>query len=176
MGASWSMLLLEICTYDSNSERECPQNMNMVCDIYRTRICHWCRKHLKDGDKIYYLLSDSSVILCEDDKYLLETPPDFDVKGSREQGTTSWKTARILTLIRDDCHCRVCGEHYKRENPVDVHHIIPRKDGGTHNLKNLVTLCERHHKETFKNGYAGLKVTDFLVSQNIQRRLLEVEK
>ena len=140
---------------------------NFICEIYRTRICHWCRKHLKDGDITYKPLTDS-LILCEDCKEFLVNPPDFDPQGTKEKGTTSWRTTHILTLIRDDCHCRVCGERYKRENPVEVHHIIPRKDGGSHHLKNLVTLCERHHKETFRNGYAGLKQTDRLIALGVQ--------
>jgi 5-methylcytosine-specific restriction endonuclease McrA len=146
---------------------------NYIEEIYRTRICHWCRKHLKDGDKIYTPFN-VNLFLCEDDKDNLINPPDFDPQGSKEKGTTSWKTAKILTLIRDDCHCRVCGDSYHREHPVEVHHIIPRKDGGTHNLKNLVTLCEKHHKETFQNNYAGLKLTDRFIQIGVQRRLSDV--
>jgi len=142
-------------------------------EIYHTRICHWCRRHLLDGEKFYSPYSDN-VFLCENCKDFLINPPDFEPEGSKEKGTTSWRTANILTLIRDDCHCRVCGEHYHRENPVEVHHIIPQKDGGTHNLKNLITLCEKHHKETFKNDYAGLKLLDVAIQQGRQRRLLEV--
>jgi hypothetical protein len=143
-------------------------------EIYRTRICHWCRRHLKDGDKTFKPFTDT-VILCEDCKEFLINPPSFSPHGSKEGGTTSWVTARTLTLIRDDCHCRVCEGHYTRENPVEVHHIIPRKDGGTHNLKNLITLCEEHHKETFKNGYAGLEILDRQIQLGKQSRLLEVE-
>ncbi|MCJ7424701.1 HNH endonuclease [Candidatus Bathyarchaeota archaeon] len=145
-----------------------------VEEIYRTRICHWCRRHLKDGDKTFKPFTDT-IILCEDCKEFLINPPNFSPHGSKERGTTSWVTARTLTLIRDDCHCRVCESHYTRENPVEVHHIIPRKDGGTHNLKNLITLCEEHHKETFKNGYAGLEILDRQIQLGKQSRLLEVE-
>jgi len=130
-------------------------------DIYRTRICHWCRERFKDGDK-YYQDWNREVFLCQKCKDLLINPPDFDSKGSTEKGTTSWKTANILTLIRDDCHCRVCtdGHIEKRHSLTQVHHIIPRKNGGTHNLKNLITLCEDHHRETFKNSYVGLELID----------------
>jgi len=134
---------------------------NYLEETYHTRICHWCRERFKDGDK-FYQDWNREVFLCEKCKDFLINPPDFESQGTKEKGTTSWKTARILTLIRDNCDCRVCGdvEHHQRENPIEVHHIIPRKDGGAHNLRNLITLCERHHKETFKNGYAGLELTD----------------
>jgi hypothetical protein len=138
---------------------------------YRTWICSWCRRHLEDGDKIYYTISLQGLHFCEDCKHLIENPPDFLPEGTKEKGTTSWKTARLLTLYRDDCHCRVCHEPYARKNPVEVHHIIPKKDGGTHNLKNLITLCEKHHKETFANNYAGLKLIDRLVMLGIQKQL-----
>ena len=140
--------------------------------VYRTWVCSWCRRHLADGDKLYYHPSMEEFHFCENCKDLIENPPDFDEKGTKEKGTTSWRTAHNLTLHRDDCHCRVCGEHWHRENPVEVHHIIPQKDGGTHNLKNLITLCERHHKETFANNYAGLKLIDRDVQKGTQKTLM----
>ena len=147
--------------------------MNVYSKIYHTWQCSWCRRHMADGEKLYYALDVQELHFCETCKFLIENTPDFDENGSKDKGTTSWKTANILALRRDDCHCRVCGESYHRENPVEVHHIIPRKDGGTHNLKNLITLCERHHKETFRNDYAGLKLLDVSIRKGNQRRLLE---
>lgn len=144
-----------------------------IMETYHTRICHWCRRPLANGEKTYHPMSESTVILCEGCKDNITNPPDFNPEGSKQKGTTSWKTANTLTLIRDFCHCRVCGEHYSRENPVEVHHIIPKKDGGTHHLKNLVTLCEKHHRETFRNNYAGLKITDRFIAIGIQKTLKE---
>lgn len=154
----------------NENETSIMNRKNWLKEVYRTRICHWCRRHLADGENFYHPYTDT-IHLCENCKDFLINPPDFNLNGTKEKGTTSWRTANILTLIRDDCHCRVCGEHSYRENPIEVHHIIPQKDGGTHNLKNLITLCEKHHKETFKNGYAGLKIINVLVQQGIQRRL-----
>ena len=142
--------------------------------VYRTWMCSWCRKHLADKDRLYYVLGAIQELhFCENCKHLIENPPDFDLNGTVELGTTSWRTARILTLWRDDCKCRVCGASYERESPIEVHHIIPKKKGGTHNLKNLITLCEKHHKETYSNDYGGLKITDRLIQIGIQTRLLE---
>lgn len=139
--------------------------------VYRTWVCSWCRRHLADGEKLYFVPSMEEFHFCEDCKHLIQNTPDFDERGAKEKGTTSWRTAHNLTLYRDDCHCRVCGDHYHRENPVDVHHIIPQKDGGIHNLKNLITLCERHHIETFANDYAGLKIIDRQVQNGTQKIL-----
>jgi len=141
--------------------------------VYRTWVCSWCRRHLEDGEKLYFVYQIRELHFCENCKHLIENTPDFDPEGSKEEGTTSWKTARILTLWRDDCQCRVCHETYHRENSVEVHHIIPRKDGGTHNLTNLITLCEKHHKETYKNNYGGLNLTDLLIQQGKQKQLAD---
>jgi hypothetical protein len=148
------------------------ENMkHWIQEVYRTRICHWCRNRLKDGDT-YYQDFNREVFLCESCKDFLINPPDFDPHGTTDKGTTSCKTAITLTLIRDESHCRICGDHYERGNPVEVHHIIPKKDGGTHHLKNLITLCEKHHKETFKNGYAGLELLDRQIQLGKQAVLL----
>lgn len=52
-----------------------------------------------------------------------------------------WRNIRRLVLERDDCSCRICG----KENSGQVHHIIPKRSGGTDQLSNLVTLCGRCH-------------------------------
>lgn len=52
---------------------------------------------------------------------------------------------RIATIIRDSC-CMECG---KTNTNFEVHHITPRKCGGSDTLSNLITLCHKCHKETF---------------------------
>jgi hypothetical protein len=34
----------------------------------------------------------------------------------------------------------------RHANYVDVHHLVPRSDGGRHTSENLVTLCSAHHR------------------------------
>jgi hypothetical protein len=46
-----------------------------------------------------------------------------------------------LALRRDDARCRICGF----DAIVEVHHIIPRRDGGSDDPSNLITLCPNHH-------------------------------
>lgn len=42
-------------------------------------------------------------------------------------------------MLRRDSHtCQRCGS---TDNQLDVHHIIPRRDGGSDDLENLKTLC-----------------------------------
>lgn len=39
--------------------------------------------------------------------------------------------------------CEVCGDSVMKE--LEVHHILPRADGGGNDLRNLVVLCEKCH-------------------------------
>jgi hypothetical protein len=51
---------------------------------------------------------------------------------------------RRLVLRRDDHTCRVPG--CRNALWVDLHHVVRRSDGGTHEASNLVTLCSVHHR------------------------------
>jgi hypothetical protein len=51
---------------------------------------------------------------------------------------------RRLVMRRDHHRCRVpgCGA----SKWLEVHHIIPREAGGTHDPSNLIVLCSAHHR------------------------------
>ncbi|MDI6767720.1 MAG: HNH endonuclease [Bacteroidota bacterium] len=53
----------------------------------------------------------------------------------------SWETIRDQVLQRDNWVCQVCG----KSTSGQVHHIIPRRSGGSDTLTNLITLCGRCH-------------------------------
>ena len=54
----------------------------------------------------------------------------------RELGLQKWKDQRIRVLKRDGYICAYCGQE---ANQVD--HVISRKDGGSHDMENLVACC-----------------------------------
>jgi len=149
------------------------QKLSMFSRIYRTQQCLWCRKRFEDQEEIYYTYTPDLKHLwfCENCRSILEFPPDFDPNGSTEPCSALWGVAHILTLWRDDSKCRICGVSYNVKNPIEVHHIIPKKAGGSNSLKNLITLCQRHHHETYTNDYAGLEITEYLINQGIQKSL-----
>jgi 5-methylcytosine-specific restriction endonuclease McrA len=83
-----------------------------------------------------------------------EQPPDWDER-------------RQQIIKRDGGKCQNCGRsseylRYKKKPPkhpskktkremyslgdLDVHHIIPRAKGGTHELSNLISLCRKCHR------------------------------
>ena len=54
---------------------------------------------------------------------------------------SEWREIRQKVLQRDNRICQVCGKEYSGQ----VHHILPRSQGGTNDLANLITLCGKCH-------------------------------
>ena len=52
------------------------------------------------------------------------------------------ETTREEVLSRDGHECQVC----KRKDSLQLHHLIKRKNGGTHTAENLITLCASCHR------------------------------
>ncbi len=107
---------------------------------------------------------------------------DFDPHGDSAGESMKWPRISKSVLIRDNYSCRVCGkselsnfstaDQYNRLHlAVQVHHIVPKKDGGKDNFRNLVTLCEECHRKTFSNDYAGLPVSSQTTIYGFERRI-----
>lgn len=58
--------------------------------------------------------------------------------GKKELLTRQWKEQRKRVLQRDAYQCVYCGQE-----ATQVDHIVPRADGGGHDLDNLVAACAR---------------------------------
>lgn len=56
----------------------------------------------------------------------------------------TWPKIKEMIRERDDYRCQVCG---KTNGKLDVHHIIPRRDGGQDSMDNLITVCDGCHKK-----------------------------
>jgi len=60
---------------------------------------------------------------------------------ARRKGTFS-KAMRFEVLSRDNFTCQYCGRSVKEHNvALNVDHIVPKKQGGTDALSNLITSC-----------------------------------
>lgn len=55
---------------------------------------------------------------------------------------------REKVLIRDNYSCQLCGVN---NCVLEIHHIIPIKQGGFTEMDNLITLCYFCHREKFHN-------------------------
>lgn len=63
------------------------------------------------------------------------------------ENSDTWPAARAAALERDGARCsvaRLLGGACSPP-PLHVHHLVPRREGGTDALDNLVTSCARHH-------------------------------
>lgn len=52
---------------------------------------------------------------------------------------------RKAVIFRDGCRCAECG---RTNCKLEVHHIKPKRLGGSNTLSNLITLCETCHQKT----------------------------
>lgn len=76
--------------------------------------------------------------------YWAEYPPDWDVRRRR-------------VIRRAECACEDCGE---QDEPLEVHHLRPIKEGGNHSLDNLTCLCRTchmlyHNENVFERNQEG---------------------
>ena len=72
------------------------------------------------------------------------------VRGETDK-EENWRQIREKVLERDGYACRFCGttneEHLEEtDRGLDVHHIIPQKDGGADTMRNLAALCRSCHR------------------------------
>lgn len=68
-----------------------------------------------------------------------------------------WQKARMRALVRDEFQCQfhklglppvdgcTAGQPETRLRKLQVHHLLERIHGGTHELSNLLTICRAHH-------------------------------
>lgn len=78
------------------------------------------------------------------DTQLMEKPWLQQHKWAYQRGANyGYANAREHTLVRDKYTCQCCG---KKNCRLEVHHIKFRRNGGSDNLENLITLCEDCHK------------------------------
>jgi 5-methylcytosine-specific restriction endonuclease McrA len=74
-------------------------------------------------------------------------PPTSRPRSNPLRNTSAWRRARRAVLDRDRHRCRRCGSPATRFDALHVHHVVPRSEGGTDALSNLVTLCALCHPQ-----------------------------
>lgn len=60
---------------------------------------------------------------------------------------------RRAVLQRDERRCRVPG--CRNATFLDLHHLQPRSEGGSHTAENLVTVCSAHHRALHRGELRG---------------------
>ena len=53
----------------------------------------------------------------------------------------SWGRTRFAVLERDGFRCKYCGRGHREDVALHVDHILPRSEGGSNDMSNLVAAC-----------------------------------
>jgi len=64
-------------------------------------------------------------------------------EGKSRRNDKKWQEVRKVVLKRDGYKCVV--QDGTCEGGLDIHHVIPRAQGGPDYPSNLITLCDKHH-------------------------------
>lgn len=90
----------------------------------------------------------------------LDTPPDPDgtkdeIMDFGEFRALFWSQIAMLIKRRDSFQCQSnsCG----KLDPIEVHHIIPRRAGGSDHPANLITYCQKHHVAQGTHGNGNVR-------------------
>ena len=84
-----------------------------------------------------------SRIIVETASFDIQKIKNEDIEGKQYQEgeQKGYENVKLYVKSRDGYTCQVCGSHEK----LEVHHIIPRAEGGNDRPANLITLCEKCH-------------------------------
>ena len=112
-------------------------------------IRHKVQAHIDEIEFCKKILPVSYLILevSQFDTALMKNPTLVDEKvkkwGYQEGFNYGYSSRRSAILHRDNYTCQCCG---KKNCRLEVHHIKFRRDGGTDDEENLITLCEDCHE------------------------------
>lgn len=79
--------------------------------------------------------------------------PEIEGKSYQEGAQKDFHNTKAYILHRDNHECQICS---RSGIPLEIHHIVARRDQGTNIPENLITLCKDCHKKV-TNG--ELKIT-----------------
>jgi hypothetical protein len=101
-------------------------------------VCRACKQGWQTGGgrEIAISTADVAYAMCDAEQVSLETP------GRPTQSIP--QATRKLVFRRDHDQCAIPG--CRSTQNLDVHHIVHREHGGTHEPENLTLLCAGHHR------------------------------
>lgn len=112
------------------------------------------RSHMNVINDICSILPVSRIVV-ETASFDIQKIKDEDIEGKRYQEGEQMGYANVKAYVkaRDGFKCWSCGSH----EHLKVHHIVRRRDGGSDRPANLITLCEKCHKD-HHNGKKPLDI------------------
>ena len=104
--------------------------------------------HVREIEFVKSILPIKNLI-CEIghfDPHLIKEGKDVDYRHGTLFG---WENVKTYVRSRDNYICQYCG---KKTGKMEVHHIVWRKNGGSDEPENLITLCHECHWKTHNEG------------------------
>lgn len=102
-------------------------------------VCEQCKRGWQDGGGVTVEMSPPAIERAQCDAERIGSVDGDEITRAKQDIP---EPTRRKVLRRDHGRCRVPG---CRSQNVDVHHIVPRAEGGTHEPSALCCLCEGHH-------------------------------
>lgn len=109
--------------------------------------------HLKEIKFVQSFLPITKIILetATFDTHALKNPSVLKHKWLYQKGINyGFANTKAYVLNRDDYTCQYCKGKTK-DSKLEVHHIIFRRNGGSDEESNLITLCKTCHDKLHKN-------------------------
>jgi hypothetical protein len=105
-------------------------------------VCEQCGRGTRDGSGQVFALEPHRVAaaLCDAQEISLT-----HVGGEPAEQATQTIPPRIRRLVWRRDHGRCCVPGCRSGKYLEVHHIVPRSRGGTHDPLQLAVLCSAHH-------------------------------
>jgi len=103
-------------------------------------VCTECKRGWQDGGGVTVEVAPPVIerALCD-----AQELGSLDAESPERAKQTIPPAVRRLVMRRDHARCRVPDCRCHRN--LDVHHIVPRAEGGSNKPDNLLVLCEAHH-------------------------------
>lgn len=138
--------------------------------------------HLKEIGFVKSILPITKIILetATFDPHALKNPDVLKNKGLYQKGINyGFANTKAYILTRDSYTCQNCKGKTKDEK-LEVHHIIFRRNGGSDEHDNLITLCKTCHdklhdgKVTLKGGKKKGQLKHATQMNSIRQQLLKI--
>lgn len=138
--------------------------------------------HLKEIKFVQSILPITKIILetATFDPHALKNPKVLSSKWLYQKGINyGFANTRAYVLNRDNYTCQYCKGKTK-DRKLEVHHIIFKRNGGSDEAKNLITLCKTCHDNlhdgniTLKGGKAKGQLKHATQMNSIRQQLLKI--
>lgn len=139
--------------------------------------------HIKEIDFIKSILPISDVVLETGtfDPHALKNPAVLNNKWLYQKGINyGFANTKAYVLNRDNYTCQYC-KGKSKDNKLEVHHIIFRRNGGSDEQENLICLCKTCHDKLHKceislnkNGKVKSQLKYTTQMNSIRQQLLKI--